>query len=189
LNARLLVLVTALAGCASTPPGPRALLDTRTGASITVVDSPLVFARERRDAAAHARDYLTIVAAEINETGQRRLVLAVHRWSTIDQRSPGPRPGGSELILIADGRDFRFAPLQGELVDRHASNRQLRPPDDAHVITTFYETDAATLEYLGASDYLSASYSDGFALPFALWRDGRAALRRMAALVSSGESP
>lgn len=189
MKARALILIIALGGCTSTPPGARELLDPRTGASITIVDAPLVFARERRDAAAHARDYLTIFAAEINEAGKRRLVLAVHDWSTIDQRTTGRRPARSELLLVADGRDFRFTPLQGELVERYARNRQLRPPDDADAITTFYETDAAALEYLGASEQLSASYSDGFALPFALWRDGRPALLRLVALVSGSVSP
>lgn len=153
-----------------------------------MVDEPLVFARERRDAAAQARDYLTIVAAQFNEAGERRLVLVVHQWSTIDQRS-ARSPSGSMLILVADGRDFHLAPLPGEFFARHAKNRSLRPPDDTDVITTFYATDAAMIGYLGGSAHLTASYSDGFALPFSLWRDGRAALLRMAALVSGGESP
>ena len=53
-----------LAGCVTPEPAPRTTLDTNTGVSLIVTDEPVVLARERRDIAAQARDYLTLVAAE-----------------------------------------------------------------------------------------------------------------------------
>src|SRR3977135_3182754 len=52
---------------------------------------PLVFARERTDVAAHARDYATMVAVEIDQSGKYSVYLLLYRWSTGDRRrSPPP---------------------------------------------------------------------------------------------------
>jgi hypothetical protein len=178
-----------LAGCASGPSGPRVSLDPRTGATFTMVDTPMIFARERRDVAANARDYLTVVAVEINVSGQRHLYLAVHRWSTIDLRSGETSPEPSVLLLVADGRDITLTSRQDQGASLPIDATRLMRPEDADVVTTLYPIDGATLEYIAGSHSLSAVYSDSFALPFALWRDGRTDLRRMLARVSSEESP
>jgi hypothetical protein len=159
---------------------PRTVLDTSTGTTMTVVDEPLVLARERRDVAVKARDYLTLVAAEFNEAGRRHLVWVVHQWSTIDSRAADfvPTPGEA-LVLVADGRDFRLLPLSSPLAAGLVRNRELLPPDDAGAVTTLYAVDAATLEYVASSGPLSASFPDSrVALPFKMWTDGRPAVLR-----------
>ena len=172
-------LVTA--GCVTPPLEPRVVLDPDTGASLTVVDQPLVLARERRDVAVKARDYLTLVAAEINEAGRRHLVWVVHQWSTIDTRTADftPTPG-EPLMLVADGRDFRLLPLSSPPMAGLARNHALLPPDDANAVTTLYAVDAATLEYVATSQNLSAVFPDSrLALPCAIWTDGRPAVLRL----------
>ena len=178
---RVSFAVTALlAGCVTPVPAPRTTVDPNTGVSLIVADEPLVLARERRDVAAQARDYLTLVAAEIDEAGHRRLILAAHQWSTIDSRTADVRPAaGAELLLVADGRDFRLVPLAGPFVDEYARNPALARPEDAEVVTTLYQADPDLLGYIAASHSLSASFPKSFALPFALWKDGRPALQRL----------
>lgn len=180
-----MVLATALAlpaGCVLPEAAPRAVLDQHTGTSLTVVDEPLVMARERRDIAVQARDYLTLVAAESNEAGRRRLLLVVHQWSTIDSRATDVAPQGSQaLLLVADGRDLRLAPVHDLDAASLAHNPALLRPEDAQVTTTFYDVDASLLEYVASSRKLTAAYPDSFALPFLLWRDGRPALGRLVA--------
>jgi hypothetical protein len=178
-----------LAGCASVPSGPRVSLDPRTGATFTMVEKPLIFARQRRDVAANARDYLTVVAVEINVSGQRRLYLAVHQWSTIDLRSGELPPVSSDLLLVADGRDIALTPERDDAAGLPVDATRLMRPEDAEVVSALYPIDGATLEYIAVSDSLSVAYSDSFALPFALWRDGRPDLQRMLARVSGEESP
>jgi len=169
-----------LAGCTTPVPAPRASLDPKTGVSLIVVDQPLVLARERRDIAAQARDYLTLVAAEIDEAGHRRLVLAVHQWSTIDSRTADVHPlVGADLLLVADGRDLRFAPLTGAFVAAYAHNPALQRPEDTEVVTTLYEADAETLAYIATCHSLSASFPNSFPLPFMVWKDGRSAISRL----------
>lgn len=173
-------LAVLLVGCTTPVPAPRTTIDPSTGVSLIVADEPLVLARERRDVAAQARDYLTLVAAEIDEAGNRRLIFAAHEWSTIDSRTADVRPvAGAELLLVADGRDFRLKPLTGPFVDQYAKNPALKRPDDAEVVTTLYEADPDMLGFIGASHTLSASFPKSFALPFELWRDGRPALLRL----------
>jgi hypothetical protein len=175
-----IALAALLAGCVTPPPAPRSVLDERSGASLTVVDRPLILARERRDVAVQARDYLTLVAAEINESGRRRLIWALHQWSTIDARAADEKPlPAATLMLIADGRDMRLVPIADSAAASYAKNRALMAPEDADAVTTLYAVDEATLEFVATSRQLSASFPDSrLSLPFLLWADGRPALLR-----------
>lgn len=182
----LAIPITAILGACVMPPlEPRTVLDERSGASLTVVDQPLVLARERRDVAVQARDYLTLVAAEINESGKRRLLWVLHQWSTIDARATGLRPARSTpLVLVADGRDMRLVPIDDSDALRYLANPLLRAPEDANAVTTVYAIDAATLEYVATCNHLSAALPEsGLTLPFGPWSDGRPALRRFVAQV------
>lgn len=173
-----LLFAALLTGCAGVPSGPRERMDPRTGTSFTMVETPLIFARERRDVAANARDYLTVVAVESNEAGRRQWLLVVHQWSTIDRRSRETSAASLKLLLVADGRDFAFTPLRPEL-PAPIDGKLLLRPEDADVVTTLYPTDVATLEYIAESASLTAAYPESFALPFALWRDERDALMQL----------
>ena len=174
------LFVAGLSGCVTPPPGPRQVLDAKTGATLMVVDEPLILARERRDVAVQARDYLTVVAAEINLSGRRRLFLAVHEWSTIDSRATSPMiRGHPALLLVADGRDLRLETAVDQAATALMGSRDLLRPEDAIVTTTLYDVDAATLDYLATSKTLAAAYPESFALPYHIWRDGRPALTRL----------
>ena len=172
------LFVAGLAGCATPVSGPRQVLDTKTGATLVVVDRPLILARERRDVAVQARDYLTLVAAEINFSGRRRLFLVVHEWSTIDSRATSPTRGHPALLLVADGRDLRLEPAADQAAASLAQSRDLLRPEDAIVTTNLYDVDAATLDYVATSKTLVAAYPESFALPYHIWREGRPALAR-----------
>jgi hypothetical protein len=180
-----LAALALLAACASLPPpAPLTYLDERTGITLTVVDEPLVLARERRDLAANARDYLTLVALTRNESGRVTSALLVHRWSTIDTRvtTAGGTATDTRLVIVADGRDIRLATLEPVPREFEASGtHDLWRPKVSRVETTAYRVDAATLRYIAQSARVSA-FRDvpDDALSFAMWRDGRAALGRLA---------
>ena len=176
--------LAALAGCASLPaPEPPSYLDERTGITLTVVDAPLVFARDRRDLAANARDYLTLVGVSRNESGRITSALLLHRWSTIDARVATPPAAEPKLVIVADGRDIRPATL-GSLPKEFqpSTTHDLWLPPVSAVATTAYRIDAATLRYIAESARVSAFVDErGDELPYVLWRDGRDALARFAA--------
>lgn len=180
-HALMVMIALACTACAPISREARTTLDPRTGTSLTTADQPLVLARERRDLAAQARDYLTLIAAEVNVAGARRLVLCLHEWSTIDARARGSTPRlPVPLLVVADGRDILLHPDPSPPFAAGDLPRDLGRPEDAEVFTTFYAIEPEALRYLASAQHLSAALPDRSpALPFAVWRDGRRAQIRL----------
>ena len=173
------VLLAMLSGCVSVPePVVVNLLDEQTGVSIRRVAEPIVLARDRREVAAHARDYLTLVAVEVNRAGRRDLALLVYRWSTIDRRMDAALDAAArDIVLVADGRDVWLRPRPGPLPAELRPRAELLKPDVSDVVAIAYEIDVATLQMLVEGADLAAAFRGPTAArPFRLWRDGRAAL-------------
>jgi len=179
----MLAALALQAACASAPVRePTELLDEQTGATLVVVAEPLVFARARVDVAANARDYATLVAVEANRSGKYSQYLLLHRWSTVDRRMAAlPPPGAGRLLIQADGRVLEFKPLVPTPAAL-ARRDHVFLPDDADVVSWAYDCDQATLAYLAASHDIELRLpEESLDAPFALWGDGRAALRALAA--------
>ncbi len=179
----LLLVLLLVGACTSLPePAPRAMLDEQTGVSLSVVSEPIVLARDRRDLAAHARDYLTLVAVERNQAGRRNLVLLVYRWSTIDRRvNLQPDAAARNLVLVADGRDIALRPVAERLPEELRPRAELLQPDVSEVDAIAYRVDRNALRVIAEGKDLVAFFADARgALPFQLWGDGRAALARFA---------
>ena len=169
-----------LGGCvASHAPLTREILDEQSGNTLIVVSSPLVFARARTDVAAHARDYATLVAVEIDASGEYSEYLLLYRWSTVDRRmSPLPDADAGALRILADGRVIALQPL-AKLPVNLDHRRQYQVPKHDDVIPRGYKVDAATLRYIATSRELIVRLpQEPLDAPFSLWEDGRAALLR-----------
>jgi hypothetical protein len=174
----LIVVLAALASCASHPPtAPREIFDEQTAATLTVVASPLVFARERFDVAAFAHDYATLVAVEIDASGVYSPYLLLYRWSTVDPRmSPAPPAGAGTLRIIADGRVVDLTPLDKFPLSL-AKSRELAVPNHGDVIARAYKVDVATLRFIADSREISVRLpQESLDIPFRLREDGRGAL-------------
>ncbi len=92
-----------LAGCASgQPAGPREYLDERTAATITVAGESMVFAYDRPELGVNARDYVTLTAVDVNNSGQHATHLVGYAWSTLDKRAV--KEGNSRYEIVADDR-------------------------------------------------------------------------------------
>src|SRR5258706_6685420 len=106
LAALLAGAVLLVAGCSSAPaiPQPHEYLDEQTGATVTSVDAPLVFARDRSERAANLRDYVTVVAASVNRGGKLEYVLVVYVWSTLDPQNAPASALVDSLPLLPDDR-------------------------------------------------------------------------------------
>lgn len=178
---RLLPLL-ALGGCLGThAPLTREILDEHSGNTLIVVSAPLEFARSRVDVAAHARDYATLVAVEIDNAGNYRDYLLLYRWSTVDRRmSPPPDPDQGELHLLADGREIELSPLADMPVSL-AKGQELYVPRHGDLVAHAYAVDGATLRYLAASRRLTLRMpQERLDTPFEVFRDGRKALANFA---------
>ena len=153
------------------------ILDEQTGNTLLVVPKPLVFARERTDVAAHERDYATLVAVEIDQSGKYSEYLLLYRWSTVDRRmSPPPDPQTGELKILADGRVIDLKPLE-QLPVGLSRRRELHLPEHGDAVTHAYLVDAPTLRFIAESREIAVRMpQEPLETPFAIWEDGRKAL-------------
>ena len=186
MNRRLVLLaaaLTALAACsAGPPPATREILDEDTGNTFFIATRPLVFARNRTDVAAYTRDYVTLAAVAVNESGKYSEYLLLYRWSTVDRRMlPTPDPNAGEVRILADGRTLDLHPLEQVPVSV-ASRAELREPNHGDAITHAYKMDLPTLRFLAASRTLAVLLpQEPLDTPFELWRDGRPDLKSFVA--------
>jgi hypothetical protein len=174
----LIVALGTLCACSSVPPAPaHEILDEQSGNTLLVVAKPLVFARARTDVAAYARDYATLVALEVDQSGKYSQFLLLYRWSTVDRRmSSPPDPLAGELRILAEGRSIDLMPLE-QIPVSLSRRRELYLPDRGDVVAHAYAVDAATLRFIASSRDLSVQMpQERLDTPFTVFEDGRKAL-------------
>jgi len=170
-------LALLLVACAAPAERPAEYLDQTTGATVTSVTAPLVFARTRLELAYGARDYVTLAAASVNRTGHIEQVLLGYVWSTVDPRMRrNAEPADQTLIITADDRVIVLT------ADRRTSHdvgiaAPVAVPAGSNATQSLYPTDIATLRFLAAARQLRLTIRDnGDPRPFEMWSDGRGAL-------------
>ncbi len=186
MRGRLIPLVifglAALSACTATGsfPAPREYLDEKTAATVTVVAEPLVFARERRELAAHSQDYVTLTAASVNRSGAIDYFLFAYFWSTLDRRN---RPGGSDfqaadaIALAADDRLIR-PPLMGHSAQEAGVGTAVHAPPHHRWALNVYRTDVATLRFLVEARHIAVvTPSPEGPITYEVWDDERRSLR------------
>lgn len=175
----VLTMVASCVGIVPHKPPSQEIFDEENASTLLVVAKPLVFARERSDLAAHARDYATLVTVEIDRSGDYSEYLLVYRWSTVDRRMLGELdPNGGKLRIVADGRVLEFQPLD-KLPVNFAQRRELHVPTHDDVVPRGYKIDPAILNFIAdSSELLVRMPDDPLDAPFTLWSDGRPALKQ-----------
>ena len=162
-----------LAGCMSMSGGAtRQYLDSVTAATLTVAASEWIFARERPEAAVNVRDYLSLHAVEVNRSGDRRVYLVTHAWSTVNtgERPPARPP---RLNVVADGRLVSLQAVDAEPVALGIGQPIVRPRGtDARV--WYYPVTLEALSYITASRQISAALrGEALHAQYLPWRDAR----------------
>ena len=170
---------TLLSACASEAEReePREYLDESTAATVTVVRTPLVFARERSDLAANARDYVTLAAAAVNSAGRVHYILVTYRWSTIDVRLDPDRPRPTDPLVVA--ADDRRIQLTAPTHSPHDAgiDTPVHPPPGPRREPAVYTIDLATLRFIAAARRLVVRTGASDTAPtYEIWTDGRRAL-------------
>jgi hypothetical protein len=162
---------------------PTEFLDERTGATITVVHDPLVFAYERSSLAANARDYISLTAVEVDRSGNLQTYLIGYVWSTIDRRNRSAAPDQIQkpLALLADGREIPLIPIKDFPKDLLDEQKLLAPPA-SHVLRAAYPASRELLRYIAASRKMTVSFAldsedeDAERESYQIWGDGKKAL-------------
>jgi hypothetical protein len=171
-------------------------LDERTGTTITIVHEPLTFALERSALAAHARDYVSLTALEVDRSGEPQLYLLGYFWSTIDRRGNAATSLSHDksLVLHADGRVIRLTPVDSLPKDLEAS-RKLLAPETARFEQAAYHVRVEQLRYISNSRTLSLRVGAGKdedededeagtgAETYEMWSDARRALKDFVARI------
>ena len=179
IRCSLILGMLTLSACASSrTPGSREIFDEQTGNTLSVAAQPMIFARERTDVGAHVRDYATLVAVEVDHSGDFVDYLLLYRWSTVDPRMSGPtKPNGGELRILAEGRVIDLMPLE-RLPISSSQHARLHLPEHG-VVATAYQVDPMTLRFIASSRVLAVRMpQESLDVPFGVWRDGRQALSR-----------
>jgi hypothetical protein len=165
----------------------RQYVDETTAASVTVAVEPLIFARERSDLAVNARDYVILTPTEVNIMGKRSYFWSAYIWSTIDRRDREPLLApGDELVLVADGRPLPLRSDAQTLRAHGLGEPAMRAPART-AIPALYGTDLESIGYVARATELHVELIHaGSNETFALWKDGRAALRAFTAGLGAG---
>jgi hypothetical protein len=180
LCALWLAALLASAGVSSRSPAPQPeeYLDEQTGATVDIVDAPLVFARERTERAANLRDYVTLAAASVNRGGKLEYVLVAYVWSTLDPRYAPASALADSILLIADDRRIRLA-SNGKSPTDLGIARPVHAPTGQDIKPLVFPTDLATLRFIAAARNLAVQTQLGEdTVSYELWDDKRRALDR-----------
>jgi hypothetical protein len=177
-----------LAGCAAspfegdepaaTPQQAREYLDEQTGATVSAVDRPLVFARDRSERAANQRDYITLVAATVNRGGARSYVLIAYVWSTLDPRYEPARVDPDSLVVVGDDRHIRLNANGKSSADLGVA-RGIDAPQGRAAKPLAFPTDPDTLRFIAAARNLEVQAKvDEAVVSYMLFDDQRRSLER-----------
>jgi hypothetical protein len=189
------VLCACMSACAAAGrPGVDEFLDEHTGANITVMHQALTFAVERSTLAAHARDYVSLTAVEVDRSGQAQLYLIGYFWSTIDRRKDtAARSAVSQSVeLLADGRRILLRP-DGVLPKDLDAKRQLLVPEASHFEEAAYSVSLDLLRYIAGSRVLvlrlgsDPQDDEEEGDSYTLWTDARSDLREFTQRVEPGQ--
>jgi hypothetical protein len=187
------ILIWTLSACSVLPGAdrPDEYLDQNTGATVSVVGQPLVFARERPERAAHMRDYVTLEAAAVNRSGKIDYLFVAYFWTTFDAharegdpRNSGPGAAGNPLVVVADDRRIVLT-SRGYSVHDAGIGLAVGAPPSGSAVSVVYQTDLQTLRFISAAHHIEVSTDENNpALTFELWDDRRAALGKLVRALS-----
>jgi len=154
---------------------PTEYLDEKTGATVAVVHEPLVFARER---SGFGRDYVTLAAAAVNQSGRISYLLVGYIWSVGPSSGPkDARLAANKVVLQADERLIELT-LQGRSALELGIGLPVHRPPVGAETSYIYLTDLETVQILAESSHLSLQIQEQTASAhYQLFEDGRSALR------------
>jgi hypothetical protein len=169
-------------------------LDEHTGATVTVADTPLIFALKQSILAANSRDYVSLTAAEVDRSGQPSVYLIGYIWSTIDRRGPAKNLSKPHkyLELLADARPIALKADADYPADLTDDARLSSPGSNKYLARLAFRVTIEELRFAADSRSLLVRMRDESAAEgddadvYTLWQDGRESLRAFVELIGPG---
>jgi hypothetical protein len=157
---------------------PLEYVDDQTGASVTAVGKPLIFAHKRSETVNGPRDLVTLAAAAVDRSGKYTYVLVAYFWAVGAEEPGGGTPACKPLALQL--QDARI-----ELTPRQAAREEgigvavHKPPFGAKE-PCVYGTDLSVLRRIAAAPH-PVLYSEGqnASLQYDLFEDRLSALKQL----------
>lgn len=177
--ALLLSLVGTWAAAGSNDP--LEYVDDQTGASVTAVNRPLLFAHKRSEMNNGPRDYVTLAAAAVDQSGKYSYVLLAYFWAVgVADESGGQPPACQPVALqVSDGR-IELAPRDASGAHETGIGMAVHRPPFGAKSPCVYGTDLATLRRIAQSAH-PVLYSEGqsASVEYELFEDHLTALKEL----------
>lgn len=158
---------------------PLEYVDDQTGASVTTVSKPLIFAHKRTETVNGPRDLVTLAAAAVDRSGKYTYVLVAYFWAVGIAEEPGSATSVCKplALQLEDGRI--------DLTPREAAREEgigvavHKPPFGAKA-PCVYTTDLPVLRRIAAATH-PVLYSEGqnASLQYDLFEDRLSALKQL----------
>jgi hypothetical protein len=166
-------------GCTRIPidAGMRQYFDESNGATVTRLAAPLAFYSEEPMLASNARDYIYIGPAELNRSGDRKLILWANFCSTIDRPRRADRYEPDRVFLMLDGKPMELSPANV----RMGANEWSYVSPVVGGSTRVYRVTRAQLRLLaGARDIRILAEQSGATREYTWWRGAETGFRHFA---------
>jgi hypothetical protein len=158
---------------------PLEYVDDQTGASVTAVNRPLIFAHKRSEMLNGPRDYVTLAGAAVDRSGKYSYVLVAYFWAVGVASDPAKTQDTCKPLAVElqDGR-IELTP-QVAAHDEGIGVAVHKPPFGAGD-PCVYGTDVATLRRLSATPH-PVLYSGGSStsVQYELFEDRLSSLKEL----------
>jgi hypothetical protein len=158
---------------------PLEYVDDQTGASVTTVSKPLIFAHKRSETVNGPRDLVTLAAAAVDRSGKYTYVLVAYFWSVGVAEEPGSGTSACKplALQLEDGR-IDFTPR--EVAREEGIGVAVHKPPFGAKAPCIYATDLPVLRRMAAAPH-PVLYSEGqdASLQYDLFEDRLNALKQL----------
>lgn len=165
-----------LSACSATTVGTVEYLDEVSAATVFAVGTPLVFARARPELAAHARDYLRLVAVDINRAGRHDQWVLVYMQSLDAGFASGSAHRAPDTLFVrADDRDVQLIRTRST-GEEAGVTRRVHAPRGVRDGPVVYRVEPDALAFVAGAKHLTLRVDSLDGARFELWSDGRESL-------------
>jgi hypothetical protein len=166
-----LLLLFALAACASNGGLISQKFDPLTAVSITYSNVPLVFYRDDSGRAAFARRYLHLGPLEVNRMGSLRYYLWLGIWNTMQRPSvETSRDGFESIVIFADGEPLTLD-IAGWTAESIGASEPIYVKPVSSSADAYYEVTVDHLRLIAASSDIRIQSTGSRSQSYEAWDD------------------
>lgn len=169
------LLISLLAGCASSSQVVGEKLDPLTSATMTFSSTPMVMYRDDPGHAAQARNFISLGPLEVNRSGNYQYFLWLGIWNTNHTVSiEDHRNGFKSIVLFVDGEPLQLE-LSGWLPEAIGASEHVYAKPVASAADAYYQLTADQIRLIAESNDIQLRTTGFSPRSFEPWDDQLAA--------------